>query len=144
MKIRQARERHEDYEVYHELDTTSYINADKISIFVKIFSINYKDYCRMVRYEPNSHWILEDEFGNSIGYSRFYFCEHIVHIEDFFIIKQYRRKGYGSQFFALIEKELKNKGAKRIEIVIISKIASEFWEKLGFKKECGKYFYKSI
>lgn len=144
MKIRQARERHEDYEVYHELDTTSYINADKISIFVKIFSISYKDYCEMLRLEPKQHWILEDDFNNPVGYAKFDIYKDIAYIDDFFILKEYRRNYYGSNFFISIEKRVKSKGSKRIEIMVISKEAIKFWKKLGFKKEFGKYFYKDL
>ena len=145
MKIRKARKSKKDYEVYHQLDAyTSYLGFMEIPKFVKIFSISYKEYCEMLRLEPKQHWILEDDVNKPIGYAKFYIENDITYIDDFFILKECRRNYYGSNFFAFIEKRVKSKGSKRIEIMVISKEAREFWEKLGFKKEFGKYFYKDL
>ena len=147
MKMREALKNKEDYEVYHELDAkTSYISLEvnEVPKFVKIFQMTYQDYCEMIEDNPSLHWILEDDKGNSIGYSQIRIDKNIMIIEDFFIVKEKRRKGYGTKFFCFLEQRAKEEGVTEVEAVILSKRAKEFWEKQGFRRDFCFTFIKKI
>lgn len=145
MKIRNAESNRQDYEVYHELDAkTSYLNEEHIPRFVSMFSLTYEEYCEIVEEEPDWHWILVNDIEQPIGYSQIYINKGVMEIKDFFITKVNRREGNGTQFYYLLEKMAKEEGVTEIRIIVISDLARNFWENVGFEKEFGKRFIKYV
>jgi len=60
-------------------------------------------------------------------------------IVDFYVMPEHRRKGLGEDFLNSMTKELKKRGAGLIvaEFPFQNKIASTFYQKLGFRPVIG-------
>ena len=60
-----------------------------------------------------------------------------VYIDDFFVRKEYRRKGIAKYIFEQFEDLAKEKGAKRIDLMVweFNESALELYEALGMKKQ---------
>ncbi len=58
-----------------------------------------------------------------------------VHISDFIIIKEYRRKRIGIRMLAAVEEQYKNKGFENINLSTYAFQAPEFYEKCGYQTE---------
>lgn len=59
-------------------------------------------------------------------------------ITGFYISPEYRRKGYGTEFFLHIESVLKNDGAMKIYLTPDGVTGEPFWTALGFENS-GKF-----
>ena len=61
-----------------------------------------------------------------------------------FFMKE-RRKGYGTQFYSLLEQEIKSYNFKDIFLWVLGEEAESFWTKMGFKSiNGGDEFYKTL
>lgn len=54
------------------------------------------------------------------------------YIMEFYVLPEYRRKGYGRQMYAHLEELLKNDGAKKLYLTSDPVTGKPFWESLGF------------
>lgn len=132
-----------------EIDVISYA-VEKMSLFKEVFSAppwnedwsdddqldNYLKDLTEVR-NPLLYGLYEgnDLVGVSIGRIK-HWCEGTEYfIEELCIRMDRQKKGYGKEFFSLIEKDLKEKGLDTIFLMTDrDKPAYEFYKKNGFKE----------
>lgn len=71
------------------------------------------------------------DHGAMVGYALVKASSNPKYLRQFFIYREYRRKGYGKTFFTELLKEL---GERTIDIEVLSwnKTGIRFWENLGF------------
>ena len=83
----------------------------------------------------NSEVVLFEEENNIIGFAILgtglpnSFCGHDVFIEEFYVKKEYRRKGYGTEMVRLIVDSYPSMDFSAF-ILEYNTIAIEFWEKV--------------
>lgn len=90
---------------------------------------------------PNNflYSILDNATSNKVGILWYEIREKEgikhVFICDISINKDHRRKGYGTQTFQVLEKEVKNKGISTIKLHVFghNKLAITLYKKLGYK-----------
>ena len=132
-----------------EIDVISYV-VEIMSLFKEVFSAppwnedwsdddqldNYLKDLTEVR-NPLLYGLYEgnDLVGVSIGRIK-HWCEGTEYfIEELCIRMDRQKKGYGKEFFSLIEKDLKEKGLDTIFLMTDrDKPAYEFYKKNGFKE----------
>ncbi len=51
---------------------------------------------------------------------------------EFYVLPEYRRRGYGRQMYLHLEELLKRDGAKRLHLTADPVTGAPFWSKLGF------------
>lgn len=87
--------------------------------------------------------------GNAIGYAIYYpvygsysACGKI-HLEDIFIKKEFRSKGYGTEFFAFICKQILSEGFKGMEwsALDFNLDSIKYYKNLGAEKEKGRTYF---
>lgn len=84
------------------------------------------------------HLELYDE-DKPVGCARIYTYDNKVYILGrVAVLKQYRKKHYGSKLIELLEMKAKELKAERIELSAQSRV-SAFYEKLGYKKYGEEY-----
>lgn len=92
---------------------------------------NYKNMKAFVIYEDKK----------VIGYVHTFIYHDFAKIEDFFILDEYQRKGYGSTLFINAVNYLKNNGVNDICLVADNEdTPKQMYEKMGFVK-VGEYFF---
>ncbi len=87
-----------------------------------------------VNYKPFS-LVLRDEKNETMGVLNAFTAFAEIYIDDIWVDKSCRGKGYGSQLIAELENHFKGKGFNNINLVTSSFQAPEFYKKCGFKVE---------
>ena len=80
--------------------------------------------------------------NKAIAYTIFFYnyssflAKPTLYIEDIFILKEYRKQGFGKKIFSFILKEAKKKQAGRIEWCVLNwnKPAIRFYDRMNAKK----------
>jgi ribosomal protein S18 acetylase RimI-like enzyme len=72
------------------------------------------------------------EAGETAGYALINLNEEPLYIRQFFIRRESRRKGYGSEGIRLL-KETMNTGSFDLEVLVWNTAAIEFYRSVGFK-----------
>jgi GNAT superfamily N-acetyltransferase len=65
--------------------------------------------------------------------------ENSARIMSLEINEKYRKIGFGSKIYKIIENYLKNEGYKNIDLVMVREDAIDFWKKMGFILKNGKW-----
>lgn len=65
--------------------------------------------------------------------------ENSARIMSLEINEKYRKIGFGSKIYKIIENYLKSEGYKSIDLVRVSEDAIDFWKKMGFILKNGKW-----
>jgi GNAT superfamily N-acetyltransferase len=81
-------------------------------------------------------------------YSTF-IAKPVLYIEDLFVLKEYRKRGYGKQLFAFCQKEAVTRGCGRIELRVLTwnESSIRFYEHRGatrldwhtYRMECNEF-----
>lgn len=104
------------------------------------------------------HWIFQknlatvliaeyncDAIGYAICYPVFssFAAEAGVHLEDMFLLKEYRQCGLGKKFFSKIEEFVKQEGFSKIEWSCLdwNTTAIGFYNKIGAVQEQGRKYF---
>ena len=87
-----------------------------------------------VNYKPFS-LVLRDQKNETMGVLNAFTAFAEIYIDDIWVDKSCRGKGYGSQLIAELENHFKGKGFNNINLVTSSFQAPEFYKKCGFKVE---------
>lgn len=72
------------------------------------------------------------EGGDTMGYALVFLNEEPLYIRQFYIRRESRRKGYGSEGIRLL-KETMNTGSFDLEVLVWNTAALEFYRSVGFK-----------
>lgn len=78
---------------------------------------------------------LFNEKNETIGVLEAFSSYSSIYINELWVDKDYRGKGYGTQLIAELERLYKNKGFNNINTVSCAFQAPEFYKKCGFKAE---------
>jgi len=63
-----------------------------------------------------------------------------VYIRQFFIAREFRRRGYGTTaFYMVVKKFVPNNTSVKLNVKSSNPLGQEFWETLGFKPENVEY-----
>ncbi|MBI2792259.1 MAG: GNAT family N-acetyltransferase [Gammaproteobacteria bacterium] len=87
-----------------------------------------------VNYKPFS-LILRDEKNEVVGVLNAYTAFAEIYIDDIWIDKAYRGKGYGKKLIQALENQFKGKGFNNMNLVTSAFQAPEFYTKCGFEIE---------
>lgn len=79
--------------------------------------------------------LLKDEKGEVIGVLNAYTAFAEIYIDDIWVDKASRGKGYGKQLLTELENHFKDKGFNNMNLVTSSFQAPDFYKKCGFTKE---------
>ena len=94
--------------------------------------------------------LIAESDGITIGYAIYYpvfasfSANGNVHLEDFFIKKEYRKMGYGMKFFECIVDRVLKEGYSKIEWSCLdwNESAISFYEKIGAVYENGRKYFE--
>lgn len=87
-----------------------------------------------VDYKPFALEIFNEK-NETIGVLEAFSSYSSIHINDLWIDKAYRGKGYGRQLLAELERLFQYKGFNNINTVTCAFQAPDFYKKCGFKEE---------
>lgn len=87
-----------------------------------------------VNYQPFA-LVLTDEKNDVMGVLSAFTSYSSIHIDDMWVDKDHRGKGYGKALLAELENRFKDKGLNNINLVSCAFQAPEFYKKCGFKTE---------
>lgn len=79
--------------------------------------------------------VLQDEEGNVWGVLNAFTAFAEIYIDDLWVDKAFRGKGYGKKLIQALEEHFKGKGFNNINLVTSAFQAPEFYKKCGFKVE---------
>ncbi len=79
--------------------------------------------------------VLKDEDDNVFGVLSAYTAFAEIYVDDLWIDKSRRRKGYGKRLLQALENNFKGKGFNNINLVTNVFQAPEFYKKCGFVQE---------
>jgi ribosomal protein S18 acetylase RimI-like enzyme len=79
--------------------------------------------------------VLTDESGNAFGVLNAFTAFSEVYIDDMWVDKFYRGKGYGRKLLQELENYFEGKGFNNINLVTNAFNAPEFYKKCGFTAE---------
>ncbi len=79
--------------------------------------------------------VLRDADGNAIGVTNAFTAFAEVYVDDIWVDKSFRGKGYGRKMIQELEKHFKGKGFNNINLVTSAFQAPEFYKKCGFTVE---------
>lgn len=93
--------------------------------------------------------LIAESGGETVGYAIYYpvfgsfAAKANVHIEDLFIKPEYRRKGFGKEFFFQLTEIIKEEGYSRLEWSCLdwNSPAIEFYKKIGATTETGRVYF---
>ncbi|HCL56547.1 MAG TPA: hypothetical protein DHW82_06005 [Spirochaetia bacterium] len=93
--------------------------------------------------EKSLHWILRKNV--KIGFVFYYFYNINIkkkglHLAEFFLIKEFRKKGFGTKVLKIIENSHENISEIKLEVLKSNQTAFSFWEQNGFRT--WKYIMK--
>ncbi|MBS0290316.1 MAG: GNAT family N-acetyltransferase [Proteobacteria bacterium] len=117
-KIEIANEISNDIEEKMRKDLVEYEASHGIDVNYKAFSL-----------------VLEDERDNIVGVLNAFTAFAEIYIDDIWVDKHYRGKGYGSKLIQELENRFKGKGFNNINLCTSAFQAPEFYKKCGFKVE---------
>ncbi len=80
-------------------------------------------------------FVLKDDYGNAIGVLSAYTAFAEIYVEDLWVDKMQRGKGYGKKLVQHLENHFKGKGFNNINLVTNAFQAPEFYKKCGFTVE---------
>ena len=94
--------------------------------------------------------LLASVDGKTIGYAIYYpifgsfSARGKAHLEDMFILEEFRGKGLGKQFFAKIAEFVSNDGYTGMEWSALdwNESAIKFYEKIGAEQETGRVYFE--
>lgn len=87
-----------------------------------------------VNYKPFS-LVLKDDAGEVMGVLNAYTAFAEIYIDDIWVDKSSRGKGYGKQLMAELENHFKGKGYNNMNLVTSAFQAPDFYKKCGFTVE---------
>ena len=108
--------------------------------------------------EMLEHWLFEKKIataviaefdGKTVGYAIYYpvfgsfSAKANVHLEDLFIIPEFRHQGLGKKFFFELSKIIKNEGYSKMEWSCLdwNTPSIEFYKKIGATLENGRVYF---
>lgn len=108
--------------------------------------------------EEMEYWLFERKIataliaeldGKSAGYAIYYpaygsySARGKIHLEDLFIKKEYRGKGYGTKLFAFICREILSKGFTAMEwsALDFNTESINYYKNLGAEQENGRFYF---
>ena len=108
--------------------------------------------------EMIEHWLFEKKIataviaefdGKTVGYAIYYpvfgsfSAKANVHLEDLFIIPEFRHQGLGKKFFFELSKIIKNEGYSKMEWSCLdwNTPSIEFYKKIGATLENGRVYF---
>lgn len=118
---------------------TSYIIRKKV--FIEEQKVSYEEEFDLE--DLNYHNLLIYKNDIPVGTARYEVIHDYGHIGRLCILKDYRKQGLASKLINHIEKELKNKNIKKINIASQVK-ALDFYIKLGYKISSGIFLDANI
>ena len=110
-----------------------------------------KEMLKFWLYEKRIATAVVAEFeGNAIGYAIYYpvfgsfSAKANVHLEDLFIKPEFRRQGFGKEFFFALAKMIKDEGYSKIEWSCLdwNTPSIEFYKNIGAKQETGREYFE--
>lgn len=110
-----------------------------------------KEMLKFWLYEKKIATAVVAEFeGKAIGYAIYYpvfgsfSAKANVHLEDLFIKPEFRRQGFGKEFFLALTKMIKHEGYSKIEWSCLdwNTPSIEFYKKIGAKQETGREYFE--
>lgn len=108
----------EDIEEKMERDLVEYESSHGIDVNYKKLSV-----------------VLRDEHDKVIGVINAFTAFAEVYIDDIWVDKSFRHKGYGRKLLQALENHFKGKGFNNINLVTSAFQAPEFYKKCGFTSE---------
>lgn len=100
---------------------------------------------------PNMLFLIESEgevigFINTAYFDSIWAHGRVLFIDDFFILEQYRKKGYGKKALDELEKEMKSEGYKRFQLMAedTNPKAIKFYERERYSKQKINFFCKYL
>ena len=108
--------------------------------------------------EMLEHWLFEKKIataviaefdGKTVGYAIYYpifgsfSAKANIHLEDLFIIPEFRHQGLGKKFFFELSKMIKNEGYSKMEWSCLNwnTPSIEFYKKIGATLENGRVYF---
>lgn len=93
--------------------------------------------------------LIAEYDGRAIGYAIYYpifgsfAAKAGVHLEDLLMEEEYRRRGFGKEFFSKIEELVKQEGYTRMEWSCLdwNTPAIDFYNKIGAVQEQGRKYF---
>lgn len=79
--------------------------------------------------------VIKDEHFNVVGVTHALTAFSEIYIEDIWVDKSHRRKGYGKKLLQALENHFSGKGFNNINLVTNAFQAPEFYKKCGFTEE---------
>jgi len=79
--------------------------------------------------------VLQDDLGNVIGVLNAYTAFAEIHVDDLWVDKAWRNKGYGRKLLQSLEAHFQGKGFNNINLVTNAFQAPEFYIKCGYTAE---------
>lgn len=93
-----------------------------------------RDHGIEVNYKPFS-LVLEDRNEALIGVLKGYTAFAEIYVEDLWVARDHRRKGYGKRLLQGLEDHFKGQGFNNINLITSQFQAPEFYKKCGFELE---------
>lgn len=117
-KIEFVNELPKEVEANMEKNFVEYENSHGIDVNYKKFSI-----------------ILKDAVGHTIGAINAYTAFAEIYVDDIWVDKPFRNRGYGKKLLQELENHFKGQGFNNINLVTSAFQAPEFYKKCGFTVE---------
>ncbi len=108
----------EEIEKLREEDMVAYESSHGIEV-------NYRTF----------YFVIKDDQKNVVGVLHAYTAFAEVYVEDIWVKKEQRGKGYGRQLMQALEEHFKGQGFNNINLVTSTFQAPEFYQKCGFQVE---------
>jgi len=81
--------------------------------------------------------VLFQEKDRIVGYALYKVEPEWVYLRQFFIVREFRRQGYGREAIEILRREYWEKGRRvRLEVLVNNSSAIEFYRALGFEDYC--------
>ncbi|MGM9968947.1 MAG: ribosomal protein S18-alanine N-acetyltransferase [Anaeroplasma sp.] len=134
--------------IIKEVDDNNYIEVqrfiylDDLRFGEEYAQLNSKRLVELRNYQNMKAFVIYSD-DKVIGYIHTFIYKDFAKMEDFFILDEYQKKGYGSTLFKYALDYLKNQGINDICLVADNEdTPKHMYEKMGFIKTGEYYFYR--
>jgi ribosomal protein S18 acetylase RimI-like enzyme len=80
--------------------------------------------------------VLFEEGDQSVGYALFRRDPEYVYLRQFFIRREYRRRGFGRAAMAWLAQHIWSGERVRLDVLVGNAAAISFWRSIGFRDYC--------